>query len=49
MDVGMKAILVKTGKYRPEIDSQCTHLADNFADAVDKLFEVDFKLWEKKH
>lgn len=44
MAVGMKAILVKTGKYRPEIESQCNFLTDNFAHAVDKLFSVDFKL-----
>lgn len=41
----MKAMLVKTGKYRAEINVECNYLADNFEAAVQKLFDVDFKMW----
>lgn len=49
MDAGMHAILVKTGKYRPEVSAEPTFLADNFAGAVEWLIERDFTVPDGKH
>lgn len=48
MDAGMQAILVKTGKYRPEVAAQPTFLAENFAEAVDWLIEQNFTVPDRK-
>lgn len=48
MDAGMHAILVKTGKYRPEVAAQPTFLAENFSEAVDWLIENNFTIPEHK-
>lgn len=46
MNVGMKGILVKTGKYIDNIEEQYpnkpTKIADSFADAVDWLINEQF-------
>lgn len=48
MDVGMKGILVKTGKYIENIETkyanQPTHIADSFAAAVDWLIAEQFSI-----
>lgn len=48
MNVGMKGILVKTGKYIENIETkhtkQPTHIADSFAAAVDWLIGKQFTI-----
>lgn len=48
MNVGMKGILVKTGKYIENIESTATQaptkVINSFSDAVDWLIEKKFKL-----
>lgn len=45
MSIGMKAILVKTGKYIPglQIDPPPTIVLPNFADAVDWILKQNEK------
>lgn len=48
MNVGMKGILVKTGKYIENIEKKYTnkptHIADSFAAAVDWLIAEQFNI-----
>lgn len=48
MKVGMKGILVRTGKYIDNIEAnhtnQPTHIADSFAEAVDWLIAEQFNI-----
>lgn len=49
MNVGMKGILVKTGKYIENIESTAvnppTKVIDSFADAVDWLLQHKLTIW----
>lgn len=46
MCIGMKGILVKTGKYMPDviIEPPPTYTVDNFSAAIDLLYEKNFKI-----
>lgn len=48
MNVGMKGILVKTGKYLPNIEATAaqppTQVLDSFAHAVDWLLQENFTI-----
>lgn len=46
MHIGMKGILVRTGKFRADIvvDPPPTVTVDNFSAAVDWLFEQNFSI-----
>lgn len=45
MEIGMKGILVKTGKYRSDITApQPIKIADNFSSAVEFLIDNNFNI-----